>query len=343
MGMYYLSKNYKEINSAGNKAKTDIEAILKQQGYKEAGLPQTNYRNNIIGFLVTLMSVLKVVFTISKNDTVILQYPFKKYYSFVCKLVHYKGGKVITFIHDLGSFRRKKLTIPEEIKRLAHSDILIVHNERMKEWLLEQNYQKPIVCLEIFDYLSSTQATTKPLNKDMFRVIYAGGLSYKKNRFLYLVDEVISRWHFVLYGNGFEQEQIKNPDAFTYKGFTPSDELITNAEGDFGLVWDGESITTCSGTFGEYLKYNNPHKASLYIRCQLPVIIWKQAALASFVSENKIGICIDSLEELKDILPAISKEEYLEMKENTKEISRRLSTGYYSTKALKTAEKLLFG
>lgn len=59
--MYYLSKNYKEINSAGNKAKTDIEAILKQQGYKEAGLPQTNYRNNIIGFLVTLMSVLKVV------------------------------------------------------------------------------------------------------------------------------------------------------------------------------------------------------------------------------------------------------------------------------------------
>lgn len=343
MGMYYLSKNYKEINSAGNKAKTDIEAILKQQGYKEAGLPQTNYRNNIIGFLVTLMSVLKVVFTISKNDTVILQYPFKKYYSFVCKLVHYKGGKVITFIHDLGSFRRKKLTIPEEIKRLAHSDILIVHNERMKEWLLEQNYQKPIVCLEIFDYLSSTQATNKPLNKDMFRVIYAGGLSYKKNRFLYLVDEVISRWHFVLYGNGFEQEQIKNPDAFTYKGFTPSDELITNAEGDFGLVWDGESITTCSGTFGEYLKYNNPHKASLYIRCQLPVIIWKEAALASFVSENKIGICIDSLEELKDILPSISKEEYLEMKENTKEISRRLSTGYYSTKALKDAEKLLFG
>lgn len=341
MGTYYLSKNYKGINSAGNKAKTDIEAILKQQGYKDAGLPQTNYTNNIIGFLITLMGVLKVIFTISKNDTVILQYPFKKYYSFVCNLIHFKGGKVITLIHDLGSFRRKKLTILKEIKRLDHSDILIVHNECMKEWLLEQSYQKPIICLEIFDYLSSTIPPNKQVDKDIFRVIYAGGLSYKKNRFLYLLDEVISHWHFVLYGDGFELEKINTPDAFTYKGFIPSDELITNAEGDFGLVWDGESITTCSGTFGEYLKYNNPHKTSLYIRCNLPVIIWKEAALASFVSENKIGICVNSLEELKDILPSISKEEYLEMKENTKEISRRLSTGYYCTKAVKAAEELL--
>lgn len=80
------------------------------------------------------------------------------------------------------------------------------------------------------------------------------------------------------------------------------------------MVWDGTSVSTCTGDFGEYLQYNNPHKTSLYIRCQLPVIIWKQAALADFVRENGIGICVDSLEELEKILNTLSEEEYAEMK-----------------------------
>lgn len=97
-------------------------------------------------------------------------------------------------------------------------------------------------------------------------------------------------------------------------GFVKSDDLIATAQGDFGLVWDGTSVSTCTGDFGEYLQYNNPHKTSLYIRCQLPVIIWNKAALADFVRENGIGICVDSLEELEKILNTLSEEEYAEMK-----------------------------
>ena len=39
MTRFYLSKNYTNTSSAGNKAKTDIEKILSEQGYKYAGLP----------------------------------------------------------------------------------------------------------------------------------------------------------------------------------------------------------------------------------------------------------------------------------------------------------------
>lgn len=341
MRKFYLSKNYKDLSSAGNKAKTDAEQIMVKLGFKNAGLSQTLYQNKILGFLITLSGVLKVVFSVSKGDMLVLQYPIKKYYTFICRMAHFRGCKVVTLIHDLGSFRRKKLTVPQEIKRLSSSDYLIVHNRFMKQWLLAEGYKKPMGCLEIFDYLSETEAADKQPLHQKYQVIYAGGLSYKKNRFLYTLDHVIKSWHFNLYGGGFEPERIQNKEHFTYKGFVPSDQLIATAEGDFGLVWDGEASSTCTGFFGEYLQYNNPHKTSLYIRCHLPVIIWSKAALSSFISENKIGISTDSLSDLNRKLQLISREEYLEMKNNTRKISDRLATGYYLKRALTDAEHTL--
>jgi len=342
MSRFYLSKNYNGLTNAGNKAKTDIEEILSKLGFKNAGLPQTTYTNKARGFLRTLMGVLKVLFTVSANDIVVVQYPFKKYYSFVCNLIHLKRGKVITIIHDLGTFRRKKLTADKEINRLNHSDVLIVHNDRMEEWLRQQGFTKPMVCLEIFDYLSSSiNRKQNTLNQETIKVIYAGALNYKKNSYLYSLKDVMSKWQFELYGRGFEEDKIENKSLFKCKGFVASDQLIEQVSAHFGLIWEGNSIHTCSGDFGVYLKINNPHKVSLYIRCNLPIIIWKEAALASFVAEHKIGICISSLEELDSILPSITLEAYDEMVRNVRNINEKISSGYYCRKAVDTAEKLL--
>lgn len=124
-------------------------------------------------------------------------------------------------------------------------------------------------------------------------------------------------------------------------GFVKSDDLIATTQGDFGLVWDGFSASACTGNFGEYLQYNNPHKTSLYIRCELPVIIWKKAALADFVQNNGIGICIDSLEDLEGILNSLSEKQYLEMKEKTAQIGKLLSEGEFAKKALLEAVNTL--
>ena len=43
----YLSRNYKGLSSAGNKAKTDIEQIMKDLSFKNVGLKQTTYRNKV--------------------------------------------------------------------------------------------------------------------------------------------------------------------------------------------------------------------------------------------------------------------------------------------------------
>ena len=343
MTNFYLSKNYIETTSAGNKAKTDVEKILSDLGYKHAGLRQTTYSNKIIGFILTFTGIIKIFFTIGKNDTAFIQYPLKKYYTFACKLIHLRRGKVITLVHDLGAFRRKKISIKEEIRKLNHSDYLIVHNNNMKEWLTRQGYSHPMVCFEIWDYLSTADnKEQKKLDEQPIKVIYAGNSNYRKNNFLYSLEDIILNWKFELYGKGFDVNKIKNNFKFAYKGYCQSDKLIEEVCGHFGLIWDGDSVTGCEGNFGVYLEMNNPHKASLYIRCNLPIIIWKKAALAPFIIENKIGISIQSLEELNKILPSISFEEYNEMRKNIIEINKKISSGFYLKKALSQIDILNF-
>ena len=49
----YLSRNYKGLSSAGNKAKTDIEQIMKDLSFINVGLKQTTYRNKVLSFKVS--------------------------------------------------------------------------------------------------------------------------------------------------------------------------------------------------------------------------------------------------------------------------------------------------
>ena len=142
----YLSRNYKGVDGAGNKAKTDIERIMEEDGFVNIGLPQTRYTHTVLAFLVTLAGVLKAPFCLRKGDRLVLQYPLKKYFTFVCRMAHLRGAKVVVVIHDLGSFRRKKLTVEQEIRRLDHADYIIAHNEKMKRWLEEKRLQASDRC-----------------------------------------------------------------------------------------------------------------------------------------------------------------------------------------------------
>ena len=133
----YITRNYRNLNGAGNKAKTDNEDTLQVIGARNLGLKRTFYPNKVITFFLDLAGVIKYVFTVRRGDVVVLQYPVKKYFAFLCRIAHLKGAKTMALIHDLGSFRRKKLTIEKEINRLMHADYVIASNDTMKTWLKE--------------------------------------------------------------------------------------------------------------------------------------------------------------------------------------------------------------
>jgi hypothetical protein len=184
-----------------------------------------------------------------------------------------------------------------------------------------------MVELGIFDYLSGAEKAciTDRRKKE---IVFAGNLKKEKSTFLYTEDADYGVT-FNLYGT------IPDPLAsgFDYKGSFPPNELIAHLEGNYGLVWDGTSAEKCEGMYGEYLRYNDPHKFSLYIAAGLPVVVWKESALAEFVEREKIGKTIDGFSQLKD-LPDADSAEYREMLANIAALSEKVKKGYMLKKAI---------
>ncbi|MDR1273379.1 MAG: galactofuranosyltransferase [Odoribacteraceae bacterium] len=333
MNNCYVSKNYRSYTSAASKAKIDCEEILRQNGYKNIGLPRSIRASEAYGFFKNFFSVLLAALRLPRGATFVLQYPLKKYYAFLCRVARWKGCTVVTIIHDLRSLRRKKVIIDKEIRDLNRSSRLIVHNEAMKRWLQEQGCRSRVTVLSIFDYLSDARPLPLPFRRPL-EIVFAGTFSYKRSCFPAKLPAATSSYLLNMYGNPGDIADLEVRPVIRYKGVFNADILISKIEGHFGLVWDGPEITTCAGGHGEYLLYNNPHKTSLYIRCHLPVIIWSRSALAPFVRENGIGILVDSLEELEPICATLAEDEYLTMRQNTERVAERLRTGCYLSEAL---------
>ena len=67
----------------------------------------------------------------------------------------------------------------------------------------------------------------------------------------------------------------------------------------------------------------------------LPLIIWREAAMAKFITDNKIGFCVDSLAELNTVIRSITDEEYSQMKENVKVMSAKLADGHFFSECIR--------
>lgn len=331
-------KYYIEIGTI-NKAKRDIEIIAGRLGY--VNLTRLNFgRGGVARFLTKLVSVSSILFRLHRGDVLLLQYPMKKFFKIASVFAHFKGAAVVTVIHDLGAFRRRKLTPEKENRRLSAVDVLIVHNGTMKTYLLEHGFRGRIQCLEIFDYLSESRPGNSTLTPRPWRIVYAGNLGRRRNDFLYNMDKCTREWNLDLYGKGFEPSECSNPNLH-YHGFMPSDEFISKVQAHFGLVWDGGSTEECTGAWGEYLKINDPHKTSFYLRAGIPVIVWSKAAMAPFIIKENVGIAVNSLEDIAGVLSALTPEQYATMRRSAAEMGRRLGNGHYITSMLREAEDFL--
>ena len=331
----YISRNYYNLTSAGNKAKTDNEDTLDEMGAVNIGLRRTVNDSKILAFFLDLAGVIHACFSLRKNDVLFLQYPVKKYFSFLCNVARMKGAKTVTLIHDLGSFRRKKLTVEKEISRLSHADCIIASNSNMASWLKAHGMRKPVGALGLFDYRSASPCQTAIAEKANAKVVYAGALSMRKNSFLVELSKTLSQWDLLICGNKEGLRGLQPNPRVTYSGFVPSEDFIKGIDASFGLVWDGDSLDTCSGEYGNYLRWNSPHKVSFNLRAGLPVIVWKESAVAPIIKKYGCGIAVGSLRELNEIFSNMSQADYSEMRQNAIEMAGRLNQGYFLREALK--------
>ena len=331
--------------NASTKARKDAEYILKNLNFKEFYI-ETKYgvqQNKLLKFK-QLMDYrknceiwMKTITNLKKDDILLIQYPlintmlgFEK----VMEKLKEKGVITIILIHDLDSLRFIGMprVVKEDRNVINKANYIIAHNKKMKEKLIEMCKidKDRTIELEIFDYILDNEIIPKERKKDK-PIVIAGNLSKEKAEYLKYLKNV-NNVTFNLYGKGYQKDEDEK--NINYIGAFLPEELINNLDGSFGLVWDGNSIDTCSGPYGEYLKYNNPHKTSLYLTAMLPVIVWKNSAMAEFVENNKVGITIERLEDIEFEIQKLTDEEYSKMIENTKAISEKLKRGEYLRKSI---------
>ena len=138
---------------------------------------------------------------------------------------------------------------------------------------------------------------------------------------------------------GINYDDTYENSNVTYLGAFSPDDVPNHLTNGFGLVWDGDSLDTCSGPTGNYLRYNNPHKLSLYLASGLPVIVWGDSAEADFVLKNGLGLTVSSLRELETQLADLSEEEYSVFLSNVRKVSKQLRDGHFLKQALSRSIK----
>jgi hypothetical protein len=188
-----------------------------------------------------------------------------------------------------------------------------------------------IVPLPLFDYVITSEIDVlKADDRNRMTIAYAGNLKYEKATFIYKLNEIeLKNIHINLYGPWLNENKLKPIENIHYKGsFQPSD-LPYEVKDAYGLCWEGDSLESCSGKMGEYFQYSNPHKTSFYLAMGIPIIISKDMSTASFVQEKQVGLTVDSLYEIPELLNSISDEKYNELKENALRISDKLRNGFY--------------
>lgn len=334
--LVYISRNYRNRLSAGNKAKSDYEDIAASLGARNLGLSRSYGGNKIIGFLLNLAGIVKASLLLRRGDLLFLQYPVKKYFTFLCRIARLRGAETIALIHDLGSCRRKKLSVEQEIRRLSHADHIIATNQRMASWLREHGLKGDIGALGLHDYLSPAPLPKQlqPTSDGHVRVVYAGSLSMKKNAFFVKLSQELKDFRLVVYGNRDGLTGLAENPCIEWHGFLESDEFIQTVSADFGLVWDGDNMNTCSGDWGEYLRLNTPHKASFYLRAGLPLIVWRDSAIAPIIEKEGIGFAISSLSEIPQQLKSMSSADLQQMKQRATRMAERINEGHFLSQAL---------
>ena len=334
---------------AGSKAILDIRDILSGMGYAVAPVHITSGEpggEKDWSFRRSAEDWKLVYQAIPAGAVLVLQHPFRapdpERERVLRALKEEKGVRFIAVVHDAEKVRDYCMTPYMEHEfafMLETADIFIVHNEVMRDYFLSQGVSEDcLITLGLFDYLCKDWKE----NREEFvpgKVAYAGSMMQDKSPFLAKLKNV-SGVEFHLYGPYYEENLIGG-DNIVYHGSIPPDELPGKLIRGFGLVWDGDSVDTCRGKTGEYLRFNNPHKLSLYLAAGLPVIIWKEAACASFVKESQVGILISSLRDLADQLNLIRSDEYENYSKNALRLSEKLRSGFYTKRAVQEAEQRL--
>ena len=169
---YYLKEEFlhdNNVKNAGNKARNDVEEIVKREGYQSLVLSVDNWyeMGTLKAQLHKSKAIGQALNQLKQGDELLIQFPMLHHSFFTThhvKKAQKKGVKVNFIIHDLEALRyinvenfplKHKIRIQiQESGLLGAADGIIAHNPIMKSVLVDKGIAADkIVSLGIFDYL----------------------------------------------------------------------------------------------------------------------------------------------------------------------------------------------
>lgn len=330
--IFYFSEQSDPEKHAGYKARQDVESIVLKR-YKPLYPYICKNKNRII----QIKNLLKELRKVKKNDYIFIQYPLVTFNKIANIIL--KTKKVILLVHDLNELRFGKTNTTEEKNVINNASIIISHNAKMTEYLKTHGVEEnKIFDLNLFDYLSDNDNEIDHA-EDSNCICFAGNL--EKSNFIYSLSENIIELGINVYGINFNKD--KSDKRINYMGSFDPEIISSVIKGKYGLIWDGEQTTTCSGCMGNYMRYNNPHKLSMYIAAGMPVIVWVQSAVSQFVEKYNIGFSVESLDDIPDIIKYITEKNYQMYRKNVLKIREKIIRGDFLNQALNNVESYING
>ena len=324
--IYFISEHSEQILFHGGVGLVDIENILVQNNAIPIKFP-CHFDFSFKAKMIRLWYLANIFLSIKPGSVIVFQHPvYARMNKLLLKLLRLrKKISVICLIADIDGLKdgNDKL-LKKEIAFFKLYNNFILHNSNMEAWLRSFHPGFASTFLHRFDFLAKNIIHERVKTNT---VVFAGNLA--KSSFLELLHIWLQKNPSLLihlYGPSVTDAMLIARNV-TYKGVHPPHSLPHLIEGSFGLIWDGEGLEQPSGSLGDYMHYISHHKLSLYIVCNLPIIVHEEAGSAPFVKKFKIGFTVKSLIEIEEKINTLPEKIYGEMVANTRALANEITSG----------------
>lgn len=307
-----------------HKAREDEYEILEKAGWHSIPLGSDKYKNTIMKNAILFLTKVRLLFKRFANDDILwIQIPDTHHFkTFFYYILLWKKVKLIVSVIDLDKFRNQVYDDSLEKKIFQHAHAVWAHTEMMAKTLFKYDYVKDVKKIftpHLWAYLTNDEPSS--CSNFGLSVAFAGNM--EKAPFLKIMGGV--NWgnlHFTIYGRQFSI----NSHNISFDDIRIGNNVSLIKE-DWGLVWDGDSIETCEGQYGNYMNMVSSHKVSLYLAANRPLIVWSGSSLAHYVKNHSLGIVIDGLKDIESSIVSLSQEQKEKIKHNVEKWGLSIRTG----------------
>lgn len=344
MANYYIKYGLSSEYNASSKAMKDIMHLLDVSGFKRVlSMPYTSPK--YLKSLDIPILCFTVLFMVGHNDFLFYAVPCNYFLVNILKLLRrVKKFNLVCFIYDVNSLRYTDRVYLEEqeFNAMRVADYILAPNENSIKFMRnEKKITNALIPVHVWDYLIDNKIEGKinPDRDEIYAIYNSQSVGFAGNLSKAPFVEQLSKLSltYKIWGKTDGQQSTEH---LKYMGALPADELPeAMSKCTWGLVWDGDSIETCNGLMGTYLKFNNTHKCGLTLASNVPIIVWSQGGMSHIVNRYKCGIAVDSISQAEKIISTMSFEDYYQIRQNATMIGCKVRKGEFFLNALQSLIK----